>query len=121
MNNNTIIAILTKSKIKASKSIIKTLDGLNLKYMHNMIFVPESESYKGMLRKTRNHVAWSIVPNELAQSISPNNSIVYCNAPYKGYVKNSKRFGYFDLNEFTDLILNKFIYRRKSKQKAQVS
>jgi len=57
--------IRLRGSVNRSKKVKDTLAFLNLKRVNHCVLVPEEPSFKGMLKKTENWIAWGEVSKEM--------------------------------------------------------
>ncbi len=58
-----------RGKVGLSKDIEDTLKMLNLKRKFNCTLVPETDDYRGMLKKVQNYITWGSINKDTAKKI----------------------------------------------------
>ncbi len=69
MSNKLIAIIRVRGRVKISSDIEETLKRLRLNRVNNCVVVDMDGSYKGMIKKCQNHVAYGDIDGETMESL----------------------------------------------------
>ena len=87
MNMYAVVRIRGTAKIR--KNINETLNYLRLQKPNHCVIVPETDSYKGMLKKAKDYISWGEVSEDMIKKLADAKGITKGNDKenqYKGEV-----------------------------------
>lgn len=100
-----LAVIRLRGKLKKSKGVNDTLKMLGLKKKHNLVFLPENETVKGMLKKTEAEITWGEVDESYAKEFSQDwKKATGLKPPRKGFRSLKKAYPKGDLGYRGDKI-----------------
>lgn len=88
------VAVRLKGDVGVSKKTKDTLKILNLNKKFSCIVVPETDSYKGMLKKVKNMVTWGEINENILLKLIKKRG--------KNIEKKLEKMGYKDLDELVN-------------------
>ncbi len=84
---------------KMSTQMVDTLDCLNLKSRNSCVIVPDTSSYRGMIRKVNSFITWGEISDETARALEtkrlgPKKHVFRLHVPTKGLERKGIKLPY---------------------------